>query len=90
MISSVLVGMAVIATMRWQTQRRPILVASGAMIVVGGINNIVDLFIYRGVIDYWTISHPWGMFWFNAADGMIISGVIYWFIDLLHSDTKIN
>jgi lipoprotein signal peptidase len=45
-------------------------------IIVGSLSNIIDRFIYKGVIDFIVVSTPWG-FWpaYNIADALIVLGV---------------
>lgn len=83
-----MLALVAIQTMRWMRARDHRAVA-GAAIVLGGMNNVFDRWVYGGVWDYWVVRHPWGELWFNIADIMIIGGVIYLFTNLLRS-TKIN
>ncbi|GEM_PF-5333691 len=62
---------------------------AGLAIVLAGANNCFDRWIYGGVWDYWIVRFPWGAFWFNIADMMIIAGVIYLFTNVLGKN-KIN
>ncbi len=75
-MSFVLLLVVLIATIRWYRQHHRTMALAGLVIIVGGVNNIVDIVLSGGVVDYWSVQHPWGEFWFNAADGMIIVGVI--------------
>lgn len=45
-------------------------------IIIGSLSNILDRFIYDGVIDFIVLSTPWG-FWpaYNIADALIVCGV---------------
>jgi signal peptidase II len=45
-------------------------------IIVGSLSNLLDRFIYDGVIDFIVVSTPWG-YWpaYNIADALIICGV---------------
>lgn len=45
-------------------------------IIVGSLSNILDRFIYDGVIDFIVVKTPWG-FWpaYNVADALIVCGV---------------
>lgn len=46
-----------------------------ALIVAGGLSNIIDRFLYGGVIDYFKIG-GWPIF--NIADILIVVGVFWW------------
>jgi signal peptidase II len=46
-------------------------------IIVGSLSNLLDRFIYDGVIDFIIVKTPWG-FWpaYNIADALIVLGVV--------------
>lgn len=50
----------------------PLFVLAGAL-----ASNLVDRFIYKGVIDYW---HFFGLFVFNLADFLIVAIIVLWLI----------
>lgn len=45
-------------------------------ITVGSVSNLLDRFIYHGVIDFIVVKTPWG-YWpaYNVADALIVCGV---------------
>lgn len=76
MVSVVIILLFVIYKMaRYRMIGKIFLSGTLALIVAGGISNIVDRFIYGGVIDYIKIG-GWPIF--NIADILIVIGVSLW------------
>lgn len=72
-----IVVMAILIRYCWQWFcRNDVRAMGGAAIVLGGVNNLYDRFVYGGVWDYWVLRSPWGELWFNIADLMILFGVV--------------
>lgn len=50
----------------------------GELCIIGGsLSNVLDRFMYNGVIDFVVVKTPWG-FWpaYNVADALIVCGVM--------------
>ncbi len=59
---------------RWQNQA---LILGEVMVLAGALSNVVDRFLYGGVIDFILMSYySWSWPIFNAADVFIVMGLI--------------
>ena len=56
------------------------------LLLSGGVSNIIDRLIYRGVLDW---IHIWTL-WFNIADISIMSGVLWIFLSSLRTRTSLS
>lgn len=56
------------------------------MVLAGGFSNIIDRFLYGGVVDFILLSYgQWSWPIFNAADAAIVIGVMYMIFNNLKS-----
>jgi len=63
-----------VAYQRWQAYK---VIIGEILVLAGGISNIIDRFIYRGVIDFIVLSYnDWVFPAFNIADVAIVFGVL--------------
>ena len=60
---------------------------SSALIICGGIGNLIDRVLYGYVIDYLSFTFfGYSFAVFNLADSLIVIGVILLAIDIIRSD----
>lgn len=65
---------SIITYRSWQTNT---VIIGEICILAGGISNIIDRFMYRGVIDFIIVSvNSWSWPAFNVADTAIVCGVM--------------
>ena len=57
------------------------------LVVIGGISNVVDRFLYGGVIDFIDLHiGTWHWPTFNIADGAIVCGIVWLIRRLMYHD----
>jgi signal peptidase II len=68
-------GLLLFYTVSQWKQKRSVLAET--FILAGGLSNIIDRFIYNGVVDFILLSYK-NWFWpvFNCADAFIVLGVL--------------
>lgn len=74
----VFLAVIVYAIFRLKIAIYPLYLLAGAL-----VSNLVDRFIYKGVIDYWIF---FGLFVFNLADFLIVAIIVLWL--LVYYSTK--
>lgn len=79
-----LIIVLIIISLSWyayQRMRHGYIVLGECMVIAGALSNIIDRFLYQGVIDFILFSYAqWSFPVFNVADCAIVVGVAYMFI----------
>jgi signal peptidase II len=77
-ITAILVFINIIFVLYTVAQRRAgNSIVGETLVIIGGISNLIDRFVYGGVIDFIVLSYGnWQWPSFNIADSLIILGVI--------------
>lgn len=70
---------AIVGYMSWYTYRRmgtyPVI--GECMVIAGALSNVIDRFVYAGVVDFIAVSCAgWNFPVFNIADSAIVIGVL--------------
>ncbi len=74
LVFSIYALLVVYTYFQWKEHRS---IFAELLILAGGLSNIIDRFIYNGVVDFIVLSYK-DWFWpvFNVADACIVCGVI--------------
>ncbi len=89
MITLAVIGLILfLATFAWQRFKKDHLILGEVIILASALSNLVDRFLYRGVVDFIVFSYKgWSFPAFNVADTCIVIGVCMMFISVsIHPD----
>lgn len=77
LITAAVVGLILfLATFAWNRFKHDHLILGEVLVLGGAISNLVDRFLYRGVVDFIVFSYEgWSFPAFNVADTCVVVGV---------------